>query len=91
MQQYNNKNASVSQKLFMLSEHEHYCTMHEHYTLSLKEHRHHHHGASRCTVSHLISLCYLSISQSEKCILNVICRQGLSLYFLWMSSCRMIL
>lgn len=49
------------------------CTMHEHYTLSLKDHRHHHHGASRRTVSHLTPLCFLSISQSEKCKVKVIC------------------
>lgn len=66
MQQYNNNNDTkkkhLCQELFTLSEHDNYCMMHEHYTLSLKEHHQHHHGG----VSHLISLCFLSISQSEK-------------------------
>lgn len=82
--------ASVSEQLFTLSNHEHYCTIHKYCTLSLKEHHHYHNGASQCTVYPLISLCFLSISQSEKCKIYVLSRRQ-SLYFLWMSSCRMIL
>lgn len=59
--------ASVSEQLFTLSNHEHYCTIHKYCMLSLKEHHHYHNGASQCTVYPLISLCFLSISQSEKC------------------------
>ena len=64
MQQYNHKKASASQELFTLSEHEHYCMMHEHYTLSLKEqHRHPHRPldaqsplSSRCAFQAFLNL-----------------------------------
>ncbi len=85
MQQYNKQNnASVSQELFILDRNMN--TLHEARTntLSLKEHRHNHpHGASQHTVSHLISLCFPSISQSEKWEINVVCQGWKSLLFVY--------